>query len=113
MAGGWRPSWRGRRRVAASPAAVNAQGWWAGRAALRRGRDVLVVAEDVARIVLRLHLAEPVIAPAEVRADPVLVVARGEVDIPALLRVRREGFVVVPDPASVRLVPGGVGPHPR
>src|SRR5437867_10053187 len=76
-------------------------------------RDVLVEPEHVLRIVLPLDLPQSLVVRSEVRRHAVLVVRRGEVDVPAAIRIWREGLVVVPHPPDVRLVLRAVRPHPR
>src|SRR6188508_788347 len=57
---------------------------------IRLRRDVLVQVEQVPGVVGPLHLHEPVVAPAVVRAHPTLVVGGHEVDVPTLLGERRD-----------------------
>ena len=66
--------------------------------------------EQVVGVVLPLDVDQALVVSPVVRPDPTLVVARHEVDVAALLRVRGDGVVVVAHPLRVRLVLRGVGP---
>src|SRR3972149_1767140 len=73
--------------------------------------DVLVQVEQVVRVVLPLDLEETLVVALVVRLDALLVVLGHEVDVPALLRVRRRGPVVVAHPLDVGLVVGRIRPR--
>src|SRR4051794_18570723 len=68
----------------------------------RRGHrvrlDVLVEVEQVVGVVAALDLGQPAVVGAVVLGCPVLLVTRGEVGVPARLRVRRDGGEVVANP---------------
>src|SRR5262249_54612799 len=64
-----------------------------------RRQNVLVDVEHVARIVLRLDLAEPLVIRAVGGADAVLALVHHEVDVSPTGRVRVDGFPVLLRPA--------------
>src|SRR4029077_9174030 len=66
-----------------------------GTPELLSGRDVLIDPERVSGVVLRLGLAEPLVARAVVRSDAVHVVARGEVDVAPFFGERGDRLVVL------------------
>src|SRR5512136_1031046 len=80
MGDGWR--WRlGGRGEREARAAMAARASTLGRSCVRQRPDVLVEPEQVARIVLALELAQPIVVATVRRADPVAVVLRQEVHV--------------------------------
>src|SRR5262245_41559877 len=77
------------------------------------GRDILVKAEEVLGIKLRLRLSQAIIVSAIVAGYTILIVTGHEIHITTLLRIGTESVVITAHPFGVCFKVSRVFPSPR